>query len=73
MSEQYSQGTKVEWDWGNGTATGEVDEVHTEDVQKTLQGSSVKREASQDNPAYTIVQDDGTHVVKSHSEVRKAS
>ncbi|WP_421787158.1 DUF2945 domain-containing protein [Hyphobacterium sp.] len=73
MSKQYSQGTEVEWDWGNGTAKGEVSEIHTDDVQKTLQGASVKREASGDSPAYTIVQEDGTHVLKSHSEVRKAS
>lgn len=69
----YNKGDKVEWDWGDGTATGKIDTVHTSDVNKTIKGNNVSREASQDCPAYTIEQDDGDKVVKSHSEVRKAS
>ena len=71
MSEGYSKGTEVEWDWGNGTGTGTVQEVHTEKVTKTIKGNEVTREASDDDPAYTIEQDDGSKVLKGHSEVRK--
>ena len=52
MSKKYDIGTKVEWDWGNGTASGEIDEIYTERVEKTLKGSEVVREGSEDDPAY---------------------
>lgn len=68
----YDEGTKVEWDWGNGTATGEVTKRYTQKVTKTLKGTEVTREASADEPAYLIEQDDGDEVLKGHSEVRKA-
>lgn len=73
MSKVYNKGDTVEWDWGNGTASGEVETVHKEKVTKTLKGSEVTRDADSDNPAYTIKQEDGDTVLKSHSELRKAS
>lgn len=68
----YSKNDTVKWNWGNGTGTGKVTEVHTSDIEKTIKGSDVKREASKDSPAYTIEQDDGDIVLKSHSELEKA-
>lgn len=68
----YSEGTQVEWEWGNGTGTGKIDEVFTSDVTRTIKGTEVKREASTQSPAYLIEQDDGDRVLKSHSEVTKA-
>ncbi|MEL7240067.1 MAG: DUF2945 domain-containing protein [Planctomycetota bacterium] len=68
----YNKGDKVQWDWGNGTAKGEITEVFTEDVERTIKGNDVKRNASSDEPAYMIEQDDGDRVLKSHSEVKKA-
>ncbi|WP_370170244.1 MULTISPECIES: hypervirulence associated TUDOR domain-containing protein [Hyphomonas] len=68
----YTIGTKVEWDWGNGTATGKVDERFTDTVTRTIKGNEVKRKATKDDPAYLIKQEDGDRVLKSHSELRKA-
>ena len=73
MSKAYNIGTKVEWEWGSDTATGKVDESFTEDVTKTIDGNEVTRKASADSPAYLIKQDDGSRVLKSHSEVQKAN
>lgn len=69
----YSEGTKVEWDWGNGTGTGKIDKVYTEKTTRKIDGNEVTRKASEDDPAYFIKQDDGGEVLKGHSEVRKAS
>lgn len=69
----YSKGTKVEWDWGNGTGKGKITERFTEKTTRTIKGSEITRDASSDEPAYMIEQDDGDRVFKSHSEVRKAS
>ena len=68
----YSKGDKLEWDWGNGTGTGTVSEVFTEKVTRTISGSEITRNASEDEPAYLLEQDDGDRVLKGHSEVRKA-
>lgn len=69
----YSKGDDVEWDWGNGTASGTVQSIHTDDVEKTIKGTTVRRTASDDCPAYSIRQDDGDLVLKAHSEIRRAS
>lgn len=49
---------------------GTVDEVHKEDVEKTVQGTKIKRKGSSDEPALIIKQGD-KKVVKSASEVTK--
>tara|TARA_R110002074_G_scaffold172941_2_gene335597 strand:+ start:708 stop:923 length:216 start_codon:yes stop_codon:yes gene_type:complete len=68
----YQTGTKVEWDWGNGTGTGKIVKKYTQKITLKLQGSEVTRKASDDEPAYKIEQDDGNEVLKSGSELRKA-
>ena len=73
MSKHYSEGTKVEWDWGNGTATGKVQKKYTQKRTLKIDGTEVTRDADEDNPSYRIEQDDGDEVFKSHSELRKAS
>ncbi|AYE84899.1 HVA1 family protein [Sulfitobacter sp. KE34] len=69
----YQTGTKVEWDWGNGTGTGKIVKKYTQKITLKLQGSEVTRKASDDEPAYKIEQDDGSEVLKSGSELRKAN
>jgi len=69
----YAVNTEVEWEWGNGSATGNIREKFTNDVERTIKGSSVKREASDSDPAYVIEQNDGSKVLKSHSEITKSS
>ncbi|MCK0098305.1 DUF2945 domain-containing protein [Qipengyuania sp. S6317L1] len=68
----YSEGTKVQWDWGDGTASGEVKQVYTQKRTLKIDGNEVTRDASEDCPSYKIEQNDGQEVFKSHSEVRKA-
>ena len=72
MADAYSKGDKVEWEWGSGSATGEVTEVFTEEVTRTIKGSEITRDASDDEPAYMVEQEDGDRVLKSHSELSKA-
>jgi hypothetical protein len=67
--EKFEIGDAVEWNWGEGTATGKITEKYTESVTKTLDGTDVTRNASAEEPAYLIEQADGGEVLKSHSEV----
>ena len=68
----YSKGTKVQWNWGEGTATGQIKRIYTEKVTRTIKGTEVTRDASKSEPAYYIEQEDGDTVLKSHSELKKA-
>jgi hypothetical protein len=73
MAMTYSEGTRVEWDWGNGTGSGKVVKKYTQKITLTIKGSEITRNASDDEPAYRIEQEDGDEVLKSESELRKAS
>ncbi|QFU07275.1 hypothetical protein PARPLA_01202 [Rhodobacteraceae bacterium THAF1] len=72
MSNHYSEGDTVEWDWGNGTAQATVKQKYTQKRTLKIDGNEVTRDASDDEPAYKLEQDDGSIVLKSHSELRKA-
>lgn len=67
----YHEGDRVEWDWGNGTASGEITQVYTQKQTLKIKGNEVTREASEDEPAYRIDTGD-SEALKSHSKVRKA-
>lgn len=69
MTDTFDKGTEVQWNWGQGTGTGTVVESYTERVEKTISGSDITRNADEDNPAYLIEQEDGSQVLKSHSEL----
>ncbi|MDB5240958.1 MAG: hypothetical protein JWP57_1583 [Spirosoma sp.] len=65
------KGDQVEWKYGKSKATGKVAEVHQDDVNKKVQGKTIKRKGSAQEPALVIKQDKGKVVVKSESEVTK--
>ena len=67
-----SVGDKVQWSWGNGTGEGKVTERFTEKVTRTIDGTEVTRNASDDDPAFMIEQEDGDRVLKSGSELSQA-
>ena len=71
MSDRYQVNTRVAWNWGGGTGEGRVKEVFTGKVSRTIKGSEITRNASDDNPAYLIEQDDGDQVLKSHAELHR--
>lgn len=68
----YTEGDSVEWDWGEGTAQGTVQKTYSRKITRTLQGTEVTRDGSDDDPAVYIEQEDGTGVLKLASEIRKA-
>lgn len=69
MAYDINIGDEVEWDWGQGKATGTITERFTEDVTRTIDGTEVTRNATEGEPAYLIEQQDGQRVLKSASEL----
>jgi len=47
-------GDEVQYKWGKGKVDGEVTAVHTDDIERTIKGTKVKRKASKDEPAVEI-------------------
>ena len=63
------EGSSVRWQWSGSTAEGKVVEVHRARVTRTLAGSEITRNGTEDDPAYLIEQEDGGRVLKLRSEV----
>ena len=68
-SNSFQTNQYVKWDWGNGTGKGQIKERFEREVTRTLKGSEVTRDGSEDNPAYLIKQEDGDEVLKLGSEL----
>jgi hypothetical protein len=69
MTYEIHIGDEVRWNWGSGSGTGKVTERFTRKVTRTISGSEITRNASEDEPAYLIEQDDGGRVLKSSTEL----
>ncbi len=69
-SNRFRTDQYVQWNWGSGTAKGQIKERFEREVTRTLKGSEVTRDGSEDNPAYLIRQEDGDEVLKLGSELQ---
>jgi hypothetical protein len=69
MSKSYRTGQTVRWQWAGSHAEGKVVERFDRRVQRTIKGSKVVRNGSQEDPAYLIEQEDGARVLKLASEL----
>jgi hypothetical protein len=67
------KGDKVEWNWGAHKAEGKIEKEYDKPTTQTIKGAKVKRNASKDEPAYEIKQENGSKVLKSESELKKIS
>lgn len=65
------KGDTVHWNWGKSEADGKIEQKFTEPVTKKIKGTEVKRNASKENPAYLVKQENGNKVIKSESELKK--
>ncbi len=65
------KGTVVKWNWGNGQATGKVEETYSKKITKTIKGTEVTRNGENNNKALYIKLDDGNYALKSENEVER--
>jgi len=69
---RYKEGDEVAWNWGNGTGTGKVVKIYEGKITRTIKGKEITRNATAEDPAYYIEQEDGDHVLKAETELHKA-
>lgn len=72
MTASFRKGSKVRWNWGSGTATGQIAECFDRRVSRTISGKRIVRNGTSDNPAYLIEQEDGARALKRGSELEHA-
>ena len=68
---KFGIGQRVKWNWGTGTAQGKIKEVFKEKVTRKLAGKEITRNATEDEPAYLVEQEDGSQALKSESELSR--
>ena len=68
-SNSFQTDQYVQWNWGNGKGKGQIEERFEREVTRTLDGSEITKDGSEDNPAYLIKQEDGDKVLKLGSEL----
>ncbi len=67
----FSKGDKVSWTWSGSTAHGKIEEKFERRVQRTIKGSKIVKNGSEDDPAYEVSQEDGGRALKLGSELHK--
>ncbi|MCM2373848.1 hypervirulence associated TUDOR domain-containing protein [Aporhodopirellula aestuarii] len=72
MAQKFQVNQYVSWNYGSGTTTGQIKESYKEKVTKTIKGSEITRNATEEEPAYLVEQEDGDQVLKSESELSDA-
>ncbi|QDV59060.1 DUF2945 domain-containing protein [Rosistilla oblonga] len=72
MSQEFQKNQSVQWNFGSGVGKGKIKDAFRSNVTRTIKGSEVTRNATAEEPAYLIEQDDGDEVLKSQSELTKA-
>ena len=66
----FNKGDQVQWNYRRAAVTGTVQDVYTSPVtREDVKNYPNKRNASEKNPAYLIEKEDGTHFLKSESEL----
>lgn len=69
MSNFHKEGSIVFWSWYGKKLRGAVQKVYHSPTTKQIKDKKIKRNASEQNPAYYIKGDNGKHVLKLHSEL----
>lgn len=70
---KYKVGAKIQWKWLGRAIQGVVKEVHLEPITKTIKGKKIKRNGSEENPAYLVESSVGNLALKLHSELSAAT
>ncbi len=65
----FSKGSSVRWKWAGGTIEGIVEEIYFHPITKEIKGKFIKRNGSEEKPAYLVKSKAGNFALKLHSEL----
>lgn len=69
----FKVGTKVQWKWLGRIIDGVVEETYTQPVSRIIKGKAIKRNGSEENPAYLVKSSAGNLALKLKTELQVAS
>ncbi|SEQ76037.1 hypervirulence associated TUDOR domain-containing protein [Sphingobium sp. YR768] len=69
MTRIFRKGMRVRWNWGQGVGRGRITERFDRHVERTIEGTLVRRNGTPADPAYLIHVDSGGEVLKLRSEL----
>lgn len=61
----------VTWKWMGRTIKGKVIEIYFKPISKIIKGKSIKRNGSDENPAYLVLSEANNEALKLQSELSK--
>lgn len=67
----YSEGDRVKWWWGYGTAEGVINKVYTKKTTRKIKGTPITKNATRACPAYMIRLAGGAKALRLHTEVER--
>ncbi len=68
-AKKFKVKSKVYWKWLGRKIEGHVVEVHHEPITKTIKGKKIKRNGSEDCPAYLVEAESGNLALKLQTEL----
>lgn len=66
---QFKKGSSIQWRWLGNTIEGVVLDVFTQPTVREIKGKKIKRNGSQENPAYLVKSVAGNEALKLGSEL----
>ena len=70
-TKSFKIGEMIQWKWLGRSISGVVVEVHVQPVLKKIKDKAIKRNGSNENPAYLVQSEAGNLALKLHSELQK--
>lgn len=69
MNKPFKLKAKVYWKWLGRKIQGHVVEIHFMPITKTIKGKNIKRNGSEECPAYLVESESGNLALKLHTEL----
>jgi len=68
---KISKGSSVQWKWAGSIIEGVVEEIYFHPITKEIKGKFIKRNGSEEKPAYLVKSKAGNYALKLHTELIK--
>lgn len=69
---KFKRSAKVQWKWLGRTIHGVVEEIFTKPIEREIKGKKIKRNGSEENPAYLVKSEAGNEALKLGTELSLA-
>ena len=65
----FKVGSRIKWNWAGGVVSGTVKQVFLKPVTRVIKGKKIKRNGSEEKPAYLVKSESGNIALKLQTEL----